>query len=386
MRTGTNSFPAWLALSLLAACGGGGGSSNPPEEPPPQQPGPTPVTLDIADAEVDEGDDGSSEASFTVTLSEAAADEITVDYETADISAASGSDYTEANGTLAIPAGDTEATIVVSVLGDTLVEADETFSVTLANPSTNATLGTASAVGTINNDDTPPASTETGLNDTGVTGCSTEIADRLSCDDPIDGTDDYPRQDARYGRDFTARDDGDGRAGFAFLKLGADGELLPDQSADFTTMPWACVEDAVTGLVWIVPPSADWRDATHTWRNTSGIDDGNDAGVADGGTCPVSGQCDTEALVAAMNGSAVCGLGNWRLPTRRELLSLVDYGAADAPLIDRTFFPHATASAYWTSDADPRGDVRSVNFASGESRTHERSSSLSVRLVSGGLQ
>ncbi|WP_219726382.1 Calx-beta domain-containing protein, partial [Cylindrospermopsis raciborskii] len=49
-------------------------------------------------------------------------------------------------------AGETSKTIIVDVLGDTTVEPDEGFTVTLSNP-TNATITTATAVGTIQNDD-----------------------------------------------------------------------------------------------------------------------------------------------------------------------------------------------------------------------------------------
>ena len=59
---------------------------------------------------------------------------------------------TALSGTLTFAAGETSKTIVLPVLNDTVVEANETFGVTLSNP-TNATLGTAVAAGTINNDD-----------------------------------------------------------------------------------------------------------------------------------------------------------------------------------------------------------------------------------------
>lgn len=156
MRTFKLVSPAWvLASLLLAACGGGGSESPPPPDPDPD-PAPAPVTLDIADVSLDEGDNGTSDASFTVTLSAAAGDDVTVDYATSDGSARAGSDYTETNGTLSIGAGDTEGTITVSVLGDTDFEPGETFTLTLSNPSANATLGTDTATGTIHNDDLAP--------------------------------------------------------------------------------------------------------------------------------------------------------------------------------------------------------------------------------------
>ena len=56
------------------------------------------------------------------------------------------------SGTVTFAAGETSKTITVQVVGDTLFGPDETFAVTLANPS-NATIGTASAIGVIRNDD-----------------------------------------------------------------------------------------------------------------------------------------------------------------------------------------------------------------------------------------
>ena len=57
-------------------------------------------------------------------------------------------------GTVSFAAGETSKTITVNVSGDTLVETDDTFTVTLSNPSNGATITTAAATGTIQNDDT----------------------------------------------------------------------------------------------------------------------------------------------------------------------------------------------------------------------------------------
>lgn len=55
----------------------------------------------------------------------------------------------------------------------------------------------------------------------------------------------YPRQDPDIGRAATADDDSDGRAGFSFIKVDADGKPL---SADAPRL--SCVKDKVTGLMW----------------------------------------------------------------------------------------------------------------------------------------
>ena len=53
------------------------------------------------------------------------------------------------SGTVSFSAGEMSKTITVNVAGDTMVESDEGFTVTLSNPSAGATLGTASASGSL---------------------------------------------------------------------------------------------------------------------------------------------------------------------------------------------------------------------------------------------
>ena len=114
--------------------------------------------LSIGDASVDEGDSGSTTLDFTVTLSEAATEAVTVEWATSDGTATAGTDYTAGNGTLTFNAGDSSKTVSVTVAGDNVDEPDETFEVTLTNPS-GATLGDDTATGTITNDDDPPTVT-----------------------------------------------------------------------------------------------------------------------------------------------------------------------------------------------------------------------------------
>lgn len=122
---------------------------------------PTPPTISINDSTVAEGNTGTTNATFTVSLSAASAQQVTVAYATADGTAAAGSDYQAATGTLTFAANETSKTINVAVNGDTTVESDETFSVNLSNP-TNATIADGQGTGTITNDDqTPPPPTPT---------------------------------------------------------------------------------------------------------------------------------------------------------------------------------------------------------------------------------
>ena len=64
-------------------------------------------TLSVANAKVVEGDAGTQDLAFTVTLSAAAAGPVTVRYVTADRTATAGADYAATSGTLTFAAGQT---------------------------------------------------------------------------------------------------------------------------------------------------------------------------------------------------------------------------------------------------------------------------------------
>ena len=96
-------------------------------------------------------------ANFTVSLSAASAQQVTVVASTANGTATAGSDYTaRANVTLTFPAGTTTQTFAVATINDTAVESAETFNVNLTG-ATNATIADAQGVGTINDNDTRPS-------------------------------------------------------------------------------------------------------------------------------------------------------------------------------------------------------------------------------------
>jgi hypothetical protein len=107
-----------------------------------------PPTLSVSDATVMEGNTGTVNATFTLTLAYASNVDVTVHYATADGTAAAGSDYTAASGTVTIPAGQTGATITVAVTGDRLPEPDETFAVNLSAV-TGATIADGQGIGSI---------------------------------------------------------------------------------------------------------------------------------------------------------------------------------------------------------------------------------------------
>jgi len=111
-----------------------------------------PPRLSISDAVIAEGDSGSAEAEFVVSLSNVIGEPVTVDFATADGTATAGSDYDATSGTLTFLPGELAKTICVPIRGDLLDEPDETFFVTLANAG-RATIEDAQAVGVIRNDE-----------------------------------------------------------------------------------------------------------------------------------------------------------------------------------------------------------------------------------------
>lgn len=110
-------------------------------------------SLSINDVTLSEGNGGTTTFSFTVTLSPASNQTVTVNYVTADGSATAPSDYNAISSTqLTFLAGETAKPISVTVNGDTTIERDETFTVSLSG-ATNANIGDTQGLGTITNDD-----------------------------------------------------------------------------------------------------------------------------------------------------------------------------------------------------------------------------------------
>ena len=108
-----------------------------------------PPAVSVSDASAAEGD----AVVFTVSLSAASSQQVTVDYATADGTATAGEDYTATSGTLTFQAGETEKTVSVPVIDDTEDDGGETFTLTLSNAS-GADLGDAEATGTIRDTET----------------------------------------------------------------------------------------------------------------------------------------------------------------------------------------------------------------------------------------
>ena len=116
---------------------------------------PTP-SLSIGNFSATEGNSGTKPFTFTVTLSVASGQTVTVDYDTSNGSAIGGTtgtaDYIPASGTLTFNPGQTTQTVTVLVRGDTTLESSQTFNVNLSGAN-NASISDSQGVGTIQNDD-----------------------------------------------------------------------------------------------------------------------------------------------------------------------------------------------------------------------------------------
>lgn len=234
------------------------------------------------------------------------------------------------------------------------------------------------------------------LNDTGITQCSDDTTNGLSC--PVT---DYPNQDAQYGRDFNNNDDSDGHAGFSFTKLDANGNELLANAAE-----WSCVKDNVTGLIWEVKQGGNGTvgdeglhdaDDRYNWYTTDTSNDGGLAGYEDndgaiGAIChgynvgDAASYCNTQAFVERVNQAGLCGANDWRLPTRDSLRSIVNHASVTPAVVDTEYFPQTQNSSYWSSSpfAVSATDAWSVYFGYGNDKAGYKHHSAHVRLVRGG--
>ena len=109
-------------------------------------------TVSIENTSVVEGNNNTKTVTFTVRLSVASGNAITVGYTTANGTALAGSDYVAKSGSITIAAGAATGTITVEVVGDRVREGTESFNVNLTS-ATGATLGATSGVCTITDND-----------------------------------------------------------------------------------------------------------------------------------------------------------------------------------------------------------------------------------------
>ena len=166
-----------------------------------------PPLVEIADTAITEGDEGTTNVSFTVNLSQPSSKVINIDYRTIDGTAIAGVDYQHKSGTLTFAPGETTKTIEVAVRGDTLDEIDEAFSLNLSNPS-NVTIADGEGIATISDNDT---ATSISINNVSVTesDAGVNVLFTVTLDNPSGKTIsvDYTTVDgtATAGQDYVAK-------------------------------------------------------------------------------------------------------------------------------------------------------------------------------------
>ena len=207
--------------------------------------------------------------------------------------------------------------------------------------------------------------------DTGQTKCYNASGTEIACPQP---------GQALYGQDanYTINPP-------SYTKLAQEGLELPDSATQADG--WIMTQDNVTGLIWEVKTNKDGAknynnpndaDNTYTWYDSNPATNGGDAGTPGNGT-------DTEDFINALNAANFGGFSDWRMPTREELRSIVNYGKYN-PAIDTAYFPGTLASSYWSSTtyALSTSYAWHVDFYHGYGNLSSKSSSYYVRAVRGG--
>jgi len=229
------------------------------------------------------------------------------------------------------------------------------------------------------------------INDTGYVACadfayesgSGNHSNSEDCGVEIDTDGDpIPKyQDGHFGRDVTANQNLDGEAGFSFIKLDANANPLQASSAS-----WSCVKDNVTGLTWEVKTNDGGlhdRINSYFWYNPNDTENGGDRGYSTELPCNSPNSCDSMTYIETVNNLQFCGANNWRLPTSKELLSIVSYNP-NYVAIDINYFPNTGLSRFYWTSATYENDVRqarTIDFTDGSTRTGSKYSNRFIRLV-----
>lgn len=121
---------------------------------------PTPK-ITITDISLPEGNSGTTQFAFTISLSQATSKTVSVNYATAEGSAKANEDFIASAQTVTFQPNETSKTILIPVVGDDIKEGDDDFTITLSNP-LNATINKGTGTGVIQNDDTRINFTNTG--------------------------------------------------------------------------------------------------------------------------------------------------------------------------------------------------------------------------------
>ena len=162
-----------------------------------------------------------------------------------------------------------------------------------------------------------------------------------------------------------------------YIKRDINGNLVAGDNEQ-----WACVKDTKNGLMWEVKSKHDSMRNPENLYSWFDPQDKNLPGVTDGGRCKGDADCDTNAYIEAMNQKNFCGHNDWRLPTREEMMGLVNYGDSKVK-IDTSYFPEALPSWYWTASSNESRPEFAwyVLFKNGRSLNDLKENPKHIRLV-----
>lgn len=267
--------------------------------------------INIADVSIVEGNEGNSDLIFTLSLSTKSTMDVTLSYTSSDGSATVDEDYIATSGVLTIPADSLSNTVSISIVGDTLIESNETILLTLSDV-TGALLVDSNAFGMIIDDEqiNPIHLPKTSQKD-----CFDTYANVIPC--------------AGTGQD------GDLQSGVAW------------PNPRFVAQDNGTINDQLTGLFWstnanvMMARDPDFDISLNPETNTS-----ND-GLVDWRTAM--------DYIAKLNTELYLGFSDWRLPNRNELNSLFNFAQPNSvPFLQSplTGFTDFNPKGYWTSTQD----------------------------------
>jgi hypothetical protein len=150
----------------------------------------------------------------------------------------------------------------------------------------------------------------------------------------------------------------------SYTKLDASSNPLPDNAP----WPWAMVRDNVTGLIWEVKTddgSIHDKDNEYDWYDAQDV------------------------FITDLNTNSFGGYNEWRMPTIKELSTLVDSSIPflwPSPTINTDYFPNTLSSLYWSSTAHAYGPSHAwyLYLGNGEVSSQGKSKYEAVRAVRGG--
>jgi hypothetical protein len=162
----------------------------------------------------------------------------------------------------------------------------------------------------------------------------------------------------------------------SYTKLDGSGNALPDSAAS-----WIMVKDNVTGLIWenkTDDGTIHDKDNDFTWYDPTDPDPGTPGK-----------DTDTKDFIDALNSAHFGGYSDWRMPTIKELGTIVKYEiSGSGAKIDTIYFPYTQARFYWSATTYARAMFFSVHawgvdFSSYYENTRDKSNFNYVRAVRG---